>query len=151
MSKNLIPVLAKSALALVALFVLMFVVGIAAGYFGAQSDAPPETVQFWILAVSAPFIMVGGLWMGAAWMKSIDEAAQEAHKASWYWGGSAGMAVGMIAIVLAQLPQIETVQFEPIGGRTDPAVYMAAGALGMVGLMLVGYIIVWAWWWLARR
>lgn len=151
MSKKLIPLLVKSALGLVALFVVMVVVGLVAGYLGARNGASHDTVELWILGVMAPFLMVGALWLGAAWMKSIDEAAQEAHKASWYWGGSAGMAVGMVAILLVQAPQTEVLQFAPISGRTDPAVYMAAGAMGMVGLMMAGYIIVWAWWWLARR
>lgn len=151
MSKKLIPLLAKTALGLVGLFVVIFIVGVVAGYLGAHNDLPRETVELWLLAITAPFIMVGALWLGAAWMRSIDEAAQEAHKASWYWGGTAGMAVGMIAIMMAQLPQTQGLQFAPVWDRTDPAVYMAAGAMGMVGLMLVGYIIVWAWWWLARR
>ena len=34
-----------------------------------------------------------------------DEAAREAHKAAWYWGGSGGMAVGGVLICLATLPQ----------------------------------------------
>lgn len=151
MSKKLIPLLAKSALGLVVLFVLMFLVGVVAGYLGAHNDLPEETVQLWIMGVIAPFIMIGSLWLGAAWMKSIDEAAQEAHKASWYWGGSAGMAAGGVGVILATLPPAETFTIGAIQGRSDPIIYIAAGAMGMVGLMLIGYIIVWAWWWLARR
>lgn len=151
MSKKLIPLLAKSALGLAGLFVLSMIAGFVAGYVGGKDDIADDPSVLWIVGVFAVVTMAGAIWVGAAWMKSIDEAAQEAHKASWYWGGSTGLAIGGVGIILATLPHAETYAIGPIQGRTDPLIYMAAGAMGIMMLMLIGYIIVWAWWWLARR
>lgn len=133
---------------------LSFVGGIAVGYLKASgANLELDTAVFWILATMvAAVIMVGAIWGGALWMKAIDEAAREAHKAAWYWGGSSGMAVGGVLMILSSLPGAETLAIPTwLAGRTDPASYAATGALIMMGLMLVGYGIVWAWWWLGRR
>lgn len=107
---------------------------------------------FLILAVIAVALMGGSIWVGAVWMRSIDEAAREAHKAAWYWGGSSGMAAGGVLMILATLPGAQGLILPSfLFGRTDPAAYAATGAFAMISLMLIGYIIAWAWWWLARR
>ena len=112
----------------------------------------PNGAAFWILVTVAVFIMAASIGLGALWMNSIDEAAREAHKAAWYWGGSSGMAVGGVLIILAGLPMARTVDIPAFFvGRDDPAVYAASGAMAMMLLMLLGYTIVWAWWWMARR
>ena len=95
-------------------------------------------------------LMAGALWVGALWMRSIDEAAREAHKSAWYWGGCAGMCVGGVGVILSRLPQAATIRIPTLGDPT-PAAYAAAGAMMMLGLMLLGYTLAWAWWWLARR
>ena len=79
-----------------------------------------------------------------------DEAAREAHKSAWYWGGTAGMAVGGVAMVLSRLPQAASIRIPTLGDPT-PAGYAATGAMMMLCLMLLGYTLAWAWWWLARR
>ncbi|MNE97170.1 hypothetical protein D3C80_1954760 [compost metagenome] len=85
-------------------------------------------------------------------MSSIDEAAQEAHKWAWFWGGSSGMAVGGVLVIMASLPQSAMIQIPAwYSDRTDPAAYAATGAFAMLTLMLIGYTVAWAWWWLGRR
>ena len=150
MAKGLWAVIGKSVLGLLALLVLLFVTGIAFAFMAAQGVITKDEAVTWVVTTFAVLVMVGSLWIGAAWMRSIDEAAREAHKAAWFWGGSAGMGVGGIAIILSSLPQAETLRFA-VDGRTDPAALMAAGAMLMMLLMLVGYTVVWAWWWLTRR
>lgn len=104
-----------------------------------------------IAVLAATGIMALAMVVGWAWMRTLDEAAREAHKAAWYWGGSAGMSVAGIAIILATMPWAADYDPAPFfDGRTDPAAWMATGALASMILMLVGYGVVWAWWWLWR-
>ena len=151
MSKNLVGVLIKSALGLVVILALVFLAGIVAGYLGAQGVVAEGSVKLWIAAVFAVLMMAGAMWGGAAWMGSIDEAAREAHKSAWYWGGTGGMAVAGVGVIMASLPQASSLTLVGINGRTDPAAYMAAGAMGLLMLMMLGYGVAWGIWWLARR
>ena len=139
--------------AVVGLLAISFLGGIVVGYLEA-SGAPIDfhASAFWIIVLVAIAVMTGSLAIGALWMRSIDEAAREAHKAAWFWGGSGGMAAGGVLMILSALPGAETITLTPwLMGRTDPAAWMATGAFALMTLMLIGYGVVWAWWWLARR
>lgn len=104
-----------------------------------------------ISTVAAVGLMAMAVVVGTAWMRALDEAAREAHKSAWYWGGSAGLAVAGIGIMLATMPWAAAYQPIPIApGRDDPAAWMATGAFIMMVLMLAGYGVAWAWWWLSR-
>jgi membrane protease YdiL (CAAX protease family) len=142
----------QTVIGAVALLITVFVAAVVVGYLdakGAGIGADPAT--FWIMAAFAVVAMLGGFVVGARWMQSIDEAAREAHKSAWYWGGSAGMSVGGVLVILASLEQAATVSIPSfLPGRTDPAAYAATGAFAMLLIMLAGYAIVWAWWWLSR-
>lgn len=94
---------------------------------------------------------VVGVVYGYLWMRSIDEAAQEAHKWSWYWGGSLGMSVGVVGIVASMTAAAANWQPPAFMDRTDPAAYMALGAIVLLVLMMLGYGVAWAWWWWSRR
>ncbi len=151
------PARRKSVTRVIAACVALFVVSVL-GSLGmtylAQSDPAFAAGEgtLWLIGAIALLLMIGSLAVGALWMRSIDEAAREAHKAAWYWGGSSGMAVGGVLMIVATLPGAERWVFPAVlDGRTDPAVYAAAGGFGMMMLMIIGYTIVWAWWWLARR
>lgn len=150
MSKRLWPVLGKSLLGLIALMVVTVIVAIGIGFLVGRGVVKEDSAMVTLMTVFTVVLMIGAMVMSVAWMRAIDEAAREAHKAAWFWGGCSGMALGSVGIVLATLPQAETLQFVAWNGRTDPAAYMAAGAFAMMMLMTLGYIIVWAWWWLAR-
>ena len=95
--------------------------------------------------------MAVGMWVSVLWMRSIDEAAREAHKSAWFWGGSGGMAVGFTLILMAMLSDIPMPGMPGLWGRTDPVAYMAQGAFAMTLIMLAGYIVAWGFWWLRRR
>ena len=93
-----------------------------------------------------------GLALCIRWWQAADEAVREAHKWAWYWGGSSGMAVGGALVIMASLPQAAAINIPAwYSDRTDPAAYAATGAFAMLALMLVGYGVAWAWWWLGRR
>lgn len=136
----------------VGIMALGFLAGVAAGYWSAHTGGSQDTAMVWGMGGFVTLAMVIAMVVSVIWMRSIDEAAREAHKAAWFWGGTGGMSVGMIAIVLASLPPAERFVFPSwFDGRTDPAAYAATGAFGILFLMLIGYAVVWAWWWLARR
>ncbi len=151
MAKGLKSVFLWSGVGLAALIVLLFLVATAIGYFTAHGSLDRDGAMVWAMGVFVILLMIGSMVAGAAWMRSIDEAAREAHKAAWYWGGSGGMAVGGVLVCLATLPQAGAIQIPSwLDGRADPAAYAATGAFGMMLLMLVGYTVVWAWWWITR-
>jgi hypothetical protein len=130
-----------------------FVMGAVLGYMeGKGQDVMTSTAVLWVVGAFAALTMLISLWVGLRWMSSIDEAAQEAHKWAWFWGGSSGMAVGGVLVIMASLPQSAMIQIPAwYSDRTDPAAYAATGAFAMLTLMLIGYTVAWAWWWLGRR
>lgn len=90
--------------------------------------------------------------IGISWWKQIDEAAREAHKTAWFWGGSIGMSVavfiaalnlffeGAILESLENLYRINNIQnfgFE-------------LGLLNVMTFMGLGYMIHWGIWWKSR-
>lgn len=95
-------------------------------------------------------LVTGGvtLWMGWRWWVAVDEAVREAHKTSWYWGGSAGLVV----VSMFALPLIAIAQGEgPVSGLTpSEAGFMLAGIVLTVFILLFGYIACWLGWWLSR-
>lgn len=153
MNRTVARILIWWAIGTVVLLGAVFGIGVYQGYRDAHLGAAvgPE-VPAWLLLVLLSGTMAGGIWIGAIWMRSIDEAAREAHKWAWYWGGSCGMALGAVVALMSMLPQsadlIPPTLWE---GRTDPAAYAATGAVLMVLLMIVGYTIAWIVWWLRRR
>ena len=127
--------------------------GFGVGHLSASSPEAADRVAAFEIVGFGVFglIAVGvSLWVSVYWMRTIDEAAREAHKSAWYWGGTAGMAVGGVAMVLSRLPQAASIRIPTLGDPT-PAGYAATGAMMMLCLMLLGYTLAWAWWWLARR
>ncbi len=151
MERNWKKVLGVGLASLLGLLLVLFLCGVAVGYLSASGAVDGEAVLPWVTGGIATAAMIGGFAVSIVWMRSIDEAAQEAHKSAWFWGGSAGMALGGVAVCLATLPQAASVHIPSwLGDRTDPAAYAATGASGMLLLMLAGYTLAWAWWWLRR-
>ncbi|GAA0378136.1 hypothetical protein GCM10009093_01550 [Brevundimonas terrae] len=151
-SKTTKPI--KPAGYLIALFIVGMLCGAGVAMLEAVTGTGWLSSRTGLIAifVVAAILVVSAFWLGARWMKSIDEAAQEAHKWSWYWGGSVGLAAGMVLIFVGSLPMGASLQVASwFDGRTDPAAYMATGAVGIVGLMMIGYLLAWALWWFQRR
>lgn len=96
-------------------------------------------------------LAVGGLilWLSARWWIVADEAVREAHKFSWFWGGSAGMVVvGAVAIPLVGVARGSVEGF----GLTPGEAAMFVNGVGFtLALMLIGYGLCWAGWWLTRN
>lgn len=105
-------------------------VGIASGLLLKANPWPPAAT---ILATAA--LAAVGIAATIPYWRSIDDAAREAKKTAWYWGGGFGALVGLFAAMA-------------LGGARSP---MALGALLMAGVQVAAYKVVWAGWWLARR
>ena len=144
------PVLRAAAITFGGVLLFGFVRGVLAGYGGQAGWFDGQAVEQIVIAVFAAVLMAGALWIGAEWMRVIDEAAREAHKAAWYWGGTAGMCVSGVGLVLASGGPWREVIAGWIGSGAAPVDYVSAGAALMIAPMLIGYILVWVWWWLAR-
>ena len=139
-------ILGQSVGVVLGLLAVTFIGGAVIGYLEASGAAiDVGAASFWVLVAVAVVVMAGAMAVGTIWMRSIDEAAQEAHKSAWYWGGSAGMAVGGVLLVIAAAqPATASLNLPTVLGRTDPVAYAAAGAFGILTLMLIGYGVVWA-------
>ena len=133
-------------------FVVCSAVGFALGWLKGSGtiQLAQQTLIWWVLPVAIIFA-VFSFWSGAVWMKSIDEAAQEAHKWAWYWGGTAGLTLAVVFYVLHFLPESARWNVPTLTGRTDPVSYAVAGGVFVVTLMIIGYVIAWAIWWFKRR
>ena len=143
----------QSVMAFGLIVLAAFVMGGVLGYLEAKGqDINTSSAALWAVGVFAALTMLISLGVGLKWMSSIDEAAQEAHKWAWFWGGSGGMAVGGVLVIMASLPQAAVINIPAwYSDRTDPAAYAATGAFAMLTLMIIGYGVAWAWWWLGRR
>lgn len=130
--------------------VMAFIAGFMQGHAGMEPDigaAVPMIVSPLIIGA-----MVTALVVALVWMRFIDEAAREAHKFAWYWGGLSGLATGGVFVILATLPQTASFDAQAMFGvRNDPAAYMALGATLLAAVMTAGYLVAWAAWWLKRR
>ena len=109
-------------------------------HFGGPAAAPLRAA----LSVAA---LVAVMAVTLVWWRGADEAVREAHKWAWFWGGSFGMAVGLAGLLALDGDGV-VLALPPDAG---PNAALMLGALGMLGLMLVGYLIAWAVWWLRRR
>lgn len=124
-------------------------IGVVMGAAGGLADGLGLTVP---LIVSSAAILALGvviLWLSARWWGGVDEAVREAHKFSWFWGGSAGMiVVGAVALPLLQVARGSVHGF----GLTPAEAGMFVNGVGFtLGLMLVGYGLCWAGWWFTRN
>jgi hypothetical protein len=153
MAQGLKRVALYTVLGFLALTLVAFVAGGVVGYLSASGAViEPGRVLFWLIAAVAVAAMAGAMAITAGWMRAIDEAAREAHKSAWFWGGCGGMALGGVFVILASAPPAATLHFASwFGDRTDPAAYAATGAGALGLLMTAGYTVAWAWWWWKRR
>ena len=108
-----------------------------------------EVVGFGLFGLMAASV---ALWVSIYWMRTIDEAACEVHKAAWFWGGSGALLLGLPLLLIATLPQTAAWSLPDwFYGRSDPIAHAALGAGGLLVLMLAGYTVAWGWWWFRRR
>ena len=83
MAKGLWKIIALSLAGVLAIVVLVVVGGVIAVLASDKGLIAEDAALLIISAVMAVLMMALSLWLGVAWMARIDEAAREAHKASW--------------------------------------------------------------------
>lgn len=91
-------------------------------------------------------LAVGALWFCWAYGRRLDEAAREAHKFAWYWGGSAGLLFTGIGLGMLTADPSLALGLRP--PETTPAEWIVLGGVVTVGLQVVGYVVTWIGWWL---
>lgn len=115
-----------------------------AGYYIAQDmrlTIPPAMIGVILLVL----VVLGSVASVAYW-RNIDEAAREAHKFAWMWGGSTAMA-----LVLPLPFLIGDARIVALMGQHSPAEWVSIGVVGLMTAQLVGYGLAWAGWWLRQR
>jgi hypothetical protein len=119
----------------------------------------------WILAVliaAVVAIVASGVWLCVWWWRRLDEASQEAHKVAWYWGGAVGLGMGGLLIGVWLVPMSEArlaaemikfgQVFPILASSTQPIrTALVAGWLITAIPAIIGYMVVWAFWWWKRR
>lgn len=153
MARGLKRVALYTLLGFLAFLALMVATGFFIGSQAARGvDVDADRLTFWLAVGVAVVCMAGAMAITVGWMRAIDEAAREAHKSAWFWGGCGGMAVGGALFIIASTPHAATLNLpSAFAGRADPAAYMATGAGALALLMTAGYTLAWAWWWWRRR
>ncbi|PHY17507.1 hypothetical protein [Caulobacter sp. BP25] len=126
---------------------------IGAFLIGAVSGAGYHIAKDQSLAISPVILGAGfvGLALLAAitsvvYWRNIDEAAREAHKFAWFWGGSSAML-----LVLPVPFLIGDARLVALLGQHAPTDWFAIGVTALIIAQLIGYGLVWAGWWLRQR
>lgn len=102
----------------------------------------PSWARIAILVVVVA-IAIGSTW---TWWTRLDEVAREAHKFAWYWGGSVGMGVAGLILIMVDSGAIVAPQLFP-GAHSE----FAVGAMTVMLAQIVGYLVAWAGWWWSHR
>ena len=103
---------------------------------------PPASFLGYALLVLAPFMVVASV----IYWRNIDEAAREAHKFAWFWGGSGSI---LLAAPLTLL--VGDARLTALAGQHTPSEWFAIGVFSLLVVQLTGYVLVWAIWWLRQR
>ncbi len=116
--------------------------GIGAAYFGDWPGITGFALTLLVHAAAFGAAILVGIW----WWRGIDEAAREAHKWAWWWGGCSGMIVGAVFLLTALSRPAETA----LSGL-DASQVFAGGMILVLLCQTIGYGIAWAVWWARRR
>ena len=103
---------------------------------------PPASFMGYALLAVAPFMIVASV----IYWRNIDEAAREAHKFAWFWGGSGSI---LLAAPLAML--VGDRRLSALAGEHSPSEWFAIGVFSLLVFQLTAYVLVWAGWWLRQR
>ena len=129
------------------LFGLVLLIGFFGGLGSGFLADRPGSGAFWTTVAFTTVMMAAILGVSFWWWSRLDEAAREAHKWAWYWGGSSGMLVGLVLMLVLTTRPADIA----IPASQTPADLVGAGMIIILSFQLVGYGLAWAWWWLGRR
>jgi hypothetical protein len=124
---------------------LSVLVGVFAGVGGIIFGDWPGPLGLLLTGLVHAVAMAAALLICVFWWRGIDEAAREAHKWAWFWGGSSGMALG--GVLLMTVLSRDGLSIGPLSANE----VLAGGMLIMLLCQVLGYTIAWAFWWARRR
>lgn len=133
----------QGRIALIGLLGAGFASGLLVGLEPFGKISPPTWAVFLVVIAA----VVGSFAVSLVWWRRLDEVAREAHKFAWYWGGSCGLAVGLILVVFVDIGRLAPPLLEGPSVREG----FVAGALSVMLAQIIGYGAAWAGWWWARR
>lgn len=116
--------------------------GLAAGIVESMGVVIPAP----LLAIGAVLLIGGLIWVSLIYWRLLDEAAKEAHKFAWFWGGCGALLLTVPAMLL-----VDTRTLEALFGPREPDYWLVAGMQGVVLAQIIGYALAWSGWWLVRR
>jgi len=122
---------------------------LAGGVTGAASyllsDLEIVLPRGWLFAAS--LMVIAAMFVASViYWRNIDEAAREAHKFAWFWGGAGGLLVMLPIAALATSDRLVAVF-----GQREPSEWAILGVMSMLTVQLAGYGLVWSGWWLRQR
>ena len=137
------------ASAMVGMVVGTLILGLVVGLGTAFLSEMPGQLGLILTALLLALGMAGAIWLSMGWWRRVDEAAREAHKWSWFWGGSCGMAVGFVCLLTVSMRGADLPLPTWLG--TTPQDLLVSGMMAILFFQIIGYTLAWAWWWLGRR
>lgn len=105
----------------------------------------------------ASALLIGGLVLAVVQFQALDEVAKQAHYVAWYWGSLAVLGViAMINIASFAFNDARAADWLAgsllrLWGETAPNEAFMAGLMTGPVLMVVGFSVWWAVFWLRRR
>ena len=120
---------------------------------------------------AGPIVAAGGWWTWFAlfavalvcffvfthlYIRRLDEAAWEAQKFAWLWGGVAGIVLGFAALAIPSplrtlIGEALMAAVEADSAAASYAVSFHLGALYILAAQVVGFFVVWIGWWVRKR
>lgn len=99
-----------------------------------------------VVGVGAAIAVIGISAVSLIYWRMIDEAAREAHKFAWFWGGMAGTVVALLIGAI-----IDSDRLRAMYGDLQPTGWLILGMGALLVAQTSGYVLAWAGWWLARQ
>ena len=124
---------------------LIFLLGLAARFAMDHIEGIGPGAHWLVLLLSLPV----AVWLTLLYWRRIDEAAREAQKTAWFWGGSVGALLGLAGVVSWASDDPTLGGF--LAADASPALLVQSGAIGVLVGQTAGFFIAWAiWWWRMR-
>ena len=142
------PVISKTPRGIIAqrLLVGAGLAGAALGVLIALADKLNLAAPAPVLALAAAAAMAALAWVSVVYWRHLDEAAREAHKFAWLWGGTGGLLLLPPAAALLSSSAL-VAGF----GAQSPLAWVFGGVIAVLTMQILGYGAVWAGWWLIRQ
>ena len=129
---------------------IAFVVGLLMGAFIHRAgDSEVSQQQMFIFIVVAFAVIIGA---SVVWWRSLDELAREAHKSAWFWGGSVGLGLAAIPmVIITQMAARGAIELDQFSGTAGFLLGFSGGAGVPILTTLAGYFIAWGIFWWQKR